>query len=111
MQHPWFLPAQRWKESSCIICCITAGIRDGEADQAIAGGVNAMLSPMTAIKICRLQVGLMMPKAWHKWCSLSLYAHSDAETAGPVQTSGHACLFHMTGIMSVVHALWKGGCI
>lgn len=35
-----------------------AGLRDGEADQAIAGGVNVMLSPKTSVKICRLQVML-----------------------------------------------------
>ncbi|KAK9834736.1 hypothetical protein WJX74_008822 [Apatococcus lobatus] len=31
------------------------GIKDGETDTAVAGGVNVMLSPKTAVKICRLQ--------------------------------------------------------
>ena len=33
-----------------------AGLKDGEASQAVAGGVNIMLSPTTTVKICRLQV-------------------------------------------------------
>ena len=32
------------------------GIKHGEAPQNVAGGVNVMLSPKTAVKICRLQV-------------------------------------------------------
>ncbi|KAK9866522.1 hypothetical protein WJX84_008502 [Apatococcus fuscideae] len=33
----------------------SGGIKNGEAPQNVAGGVNVMLSPKTAVKICRLQ--------------------------------------------------------
>ena len=54
------------------VCCSDcgglryAGLKQGESSQAVAGGVNVMLSPKTAVKICRLQVRLKeaIPKAY-----------------------------------------------
>ena len=44
----------RTREDTPKVAC--AGIARGECNAALAAGVNAMLSPETAIKICQLRV-------------------------------------------------------
>jgi hypothetical protein len=41
-----------------------AGVLGGECAMALAAGVNAMLSPRTAIKISQLQVTPMLKAPW-----------------------------------------------